>query len=97
MNGVVHRSLPTDCAVSMARIRNPPLFQDGFAVPAKWFRPAGFRDEFAGFSGWFGPRPAAGYRLAGQAARWMSPRIQRAATTKSSAPSVVVTAVDSSE
>src|SRR5262245_19587875 len=97
MNGVVHLSLPTDCAVSMAEIGNRHLFKDGFAVPAKWFHPAGFSALFVGFLGRIGLSGGLGLPFSAHAARLMSPRIQRAATTKSSAPSIVVTAVDSSE
>src|SRR5215470_14074535 len=97
MNGVVHLSLPTDCAVSMAQIRNRPLFQNGFAVPAKWFHPAGFSARFAGFLGRIGLSRGVGLPFSTHAARLMSPRIQRAATTKNNAPSIVVTAVDSRE
>src|SRR5207244_12253721 len=63
MNGVVHLSLPADCAASMGQRRTPPLFQDGFAVSAKWFHPAGFSACFAGFSGRLGFLTASGYRF----------------------------------
>jgi hypothetical protein len=39
---VVHLSLPDDCASSVAERFTRHLFQDGFAVPSKWFHLAGF-------------------------------------------------------
>src|SRR5262249_20038742 len=97
MNGVVHQSLPTDCAASMGQRRTLPLFQDGFAVPAKWFRPGGSSALFCRLLGLVRRAGGLGVPFLAHAARLMSARIQRAATTKSDAPSIVVAAVDSSE
>lgn len=53
---------------------------------------AGCRDQNANEN-----KMKAGWQPLFQLARWMSPRIDRAAQMKSSAPTVLVTAADSSE
>ena len=92
------------------------MFQDRFAVSAKWFHSACFwpvfRQRFrdvdhmqviwpaamrAAGAGWDQNDNKNKGEAPGQLARWISARIDRAAQMNNNAPTVVVTAADSSE